>query len=189
MTKKNLFFSISLAFCLLFLLPFRSYGMEAKITDMLLTSATENVMVYFKVADCFNKDMEEAIFAGIPVTFTFLLEVYQERKYWFDKRKTRIEIKRTIKYDNIKKIFYVSFAGEEGKPATFRDVNNAKRAMAELNGVAVVPLDLLKAGERYYIRVKAKLGRVNLPQGMGRILFFKSMWDFETDWHRQEFVY
>jgi hypothetical protein len=189
MPKNISLFFVSFAFCLLFILPFRAYGAEAKITDLLVTSTAENVLVYFRVADCFTKDMEDAIFTGLPITFTFLLEVYQERKYWLDKRESRLEIKHIIKYDNIKKIFYVSFTEKRGKRAAFTNLNDAKRSMSDLNDVPVVPRNLLKGDKQYYIRAKAKLGRVHLPLQMERILFFVSLWDFETDWHRHGIVY
>ena len=185
---KNIFILVMSFFLLLFLLP-RSYGMEATIKDLFVTITTENVLVYFRVTNCFTKDMEEAILAGFPTTFTFLSELYQEREYWLDKRESRLETKHTIKYDNIKKIFYVSFAGVRGRQVAFRDFNNAKKAMADLNGAAIAPLKFLKKNKQYYIRVKAKLDKVDLPLHMERILFFVSLWDFETDWCTQGFVY
>ena len=61
--------------------------------------------------------------------------------------------------------------------------------MAELNGVAIVPLKLLQREGQYYIKAKAQLDKVRLPLHMEYILFFVSMWDFETDWYKQGFVY
>lgn len=189
MLKKFFLLPVFLAYFLLILVPVRSYCMEARVTDFLVTNTADDVLVYFRVTNCFTEDMEKAVLAGIPTTFTFLLELYKERGYWFDKKEYRREIKHTIKYDNVKKIFYVSLAENGGKPMAFSDFDEAKRAMAELNGVAIVPLKLLKREGQYHIRAKAQLDKVRLPFRMEYVLFFVSMWDFETDWYKQGFVY
>lgn len=189
MPKKNFLLPLFFVYFLLLLVPVRSYCMEARVTDFLVTNTTEDVLVYFRVTNCFTESMEKAVFAGIPATFTFLLELYQEREYWFDKKESRLEIKHTIKYDNVKKIFYVSLAENGGKPMAFSNFDEAKGAMADLNGVAIASLKLLKRDKQYYIRAKAQLDKVRLPLHMEYIFFFVSMWDFETDWYKQGFVY
>jgi dTDP-4-dehydrorhamnose 3,5-epimerase-like enzyme len=132
--------------------------------------------------------MESAILAGVPTTFTFLLELYKERKGWFDKKITGMDIKQTIKYDNVKKIFYVSSTGIQ-QPASFQDFESAKKTMSELNGAVVAPVNDLQKGEKYYVQIKVKLDKVHLPMNMEYVLFFISLWDFETDWYRQKIVY
>lgn len=189
MPKKIFLLPVFFVFFLFLLVPFKSYCMEAKIADFLVTNTDDDVLVYFSVTNCFTKDMEEAVLAGIPATFTFLLELYQEREHLWDKRESSLEIKHTIKYDNLKKIFYVSFAEKEGNPVAFSDFDEAKRAMADLNGIVTTPLKLLKRDKQYYIKVKAQLDKVRLPLRMEYVFFFVSMWDFETDWYRQGFVY
>lgn len=189
MPRNTFLLPVIFAFFLLLLVPFRSYGMEAKITDCLVTNTVDDVLVYFRVTNCFTKDMEKAVLAGIPTTFTFLLELHQERGYWFDKKESSLEVKHTLKYDNLKKIFYISFAENGGKPMAFRDFDEAKRAMADLDGVAIAPLKLLNRDRQYYIRVKVQMDKVRLPFHMEYVFFFVSLWDFETDWYKQGFVY
>jgi hypothetical protein len=132
--------------------------------------------------------METAILAGIPTTFTILADLYQVRKRWLDKKLIRLTISHTIKYDNVKRLFFVSSNGDR-EPVSFEDYESAKRAMTDLNGVPVMPLEALKKGESYYVEVKAKLDKVRLPLRMEYVFFFVSLWDFETGWHREGFVY
>jgi hypothetical protein len=173
----------------LFLLPVQSFAAEAKVTDLLISNTSDNLLVYLKLENCFTEKMEEAILAGIPATFTFILELYQERHRWFDKKLSLLEVRHTIKYDNIKKILYVLFTEEGKDPEQFKEFSEAKTAMSELNGIAFTPLKQLRKGERYYLRVKAKLDEVRLPLHLEYVFFFVSLWDFETDWARQDFVY
>ncbi len=173
----------------LLLLPFNSFAMEAKITNFMITNTADNVLVYFRVKNCFTKKMEDAILAGIPTTFTFYVELYRERNFWIDKGVSCLKIKHTIKYDNVKKTFYVSFNGDEKGTEQFKDFKRAKMAMSDLNGIVIAPLEELIRDKKYYIRVKVQLDKVRLPLHMEYVFFFVSMWDFETDWYREDFIY
>ena len=169
--------------------PMRGHALETKISDFVISAGQRDLLVYFKVKNCFTQKMEEAIYAGIPTTFTFLLELFQERSLWFDKKIVSGETKHTIKYDTVKKVFYVTFSGDGRGPLEFTDFSSAKRAMEEVNAAAIFPLSHLAKEGRYFIKAKAKLDKVSLPLHLEYVFFFVSLWDFETDWYRQDFVY
>ena len=174
--------------CYFFLIfPISSYSKDAMITDILVTNDASHVTVYARVTNCFTKKMESAIQAGVPTTFTFLLELYQDGERWFDKKIAGVVVKQTIKYDNVKKLFFVSSTGAP-QPSEFQDFEMAKKAMAELNGTVVAPISDLQKNSSYYMKIKAKLDEVRLPLHMEYVLFFVSLWDFETDWYRQQLV-
>jgi hypothetical protein len=174
---------------ILLTLSVRGHALEAKISDIVISAGKKDLLVYFKVSNCFTKKMEEAIFAGIPTTFTFALELLQERDLWFDQKIVSGETKHTIKYDTVKKIFYVTFSGDGRGPLEFTDFSGAKQAMEEVNAAAISPLNQLSKEARYYVKVKAKLDKVSLPLHMENVFFFVSLWDFETNWYRQDFRY
>jgi hypothetical protein len=174
--------------CLLLFLPLSSEANEAKFTDLLITNNAGQITVYAQVANCFTPDMEAAILAGVPTTFTFLFDFYQERSYWWDKKMTHRIIKHTIKYDNVKKEFLLTSTNRP-EADTFQTIETAKRAMADLNGVVVYQVDALEKDRSYYVKMKAKLDQVRLPLHMEYLFFFVSLWDFETDWHKQNVTY
>ncbi|MCX5831214.1 MAG: DUF4390 domain-containing protein [Deltaproteobacteria bacterium] len=174
--------------CLLFLLPLSSEADEARFADLLITNNAGQITVYAQVLNCFTPDMEAAILAGVPTTFTFLFDFYQERSYWWDKKIARRIIQHTIKYDNVKKDFLVSSTNRP-EADTFQTFENAKKAMADLNGVVVYQVNALEQDKSYYLKMKAKLEQVRLPLHMEYVFFFVSLWDFETDWHRQNVTY
>ena len=165
-----------------------AYGDDARINGVLITQNIEHIQLYAKVSNAFKRDMESAILAGVPTTFTFLLELYQERTLWPDRKVARVEIKHTIKYDNIKKTFYVWTAGNQ-EPEGFQDFETAKRAMTELNGVVVASVKKLWKNTPTYLMINAKLDKVRLPLGMEYVFIFVSLWDFETDWYKQKFLF
>ena len=178
--------------CFIFLLLLVStsplHAENAEIRDLLVTNNSTHLLVYARVTNCFTNDMDAAILAGIPTTFTFLLDLYQVRSRWMDKKLIRLTVRHTIKYDNVKRLFYVTSDGDK-EPASFQDYESAKQAMADLNGVPVAFLKALKKGEYHYVRIKVKLDKVRLPLHMEYIFFFVSLWDFETDWHQEGFYY
>jgi hypothetical protein len=189
--KKNFYGVFLISFFVIFgfmELPMQAQAIEPKITDILITNNTENVLLYARLVNGFKPDMELAILAGIPATFTLQFEVHQVRSFVWDKKITNHEIKRTIKYDNLKKTFSV-YTNSNPQPVIFSDLESAQKAMADFNGIIAVPLASLVRGKNYYLLIKAKMDKVRLPLNMEYVFLFVSFWDFETAWERQNFSY
>jgi hypothetical protein len=157
-----------------------------RMVDLLITSNTEKVLLYARLVNCFKPEMESAILAGVPAVFTIQLDVYQERSYLWDKNIASREIRRMIKYDNLKKIFLVTTNGDD-QLAVFPDFQSAQKAMADLNGIPVISLSSLSKGSDYSAHVKVKMDKVRLPFKMEYVLFFVSLWDFETPLYKIRF--
>ncbi|MBU0575631.1 MAG: DUF4390 domain-containing protein [Proteobacteria bacterium] len=187
MQRKTVFLSICLILALFLAFPFSLRADESTINGFVTNNAT-HLLVYARVTNCFTKDMDAAILAGVPTTFTFLMELYQERPFWLDKKLARLTVGNTIKYDNVKRLFYV-YSDSDKEPTSFQDFEGAQRAMADLNGFPVASMNSLKRNEYYYVRIKAKLDKVRLPLHMEYVFSFVSLWDFETDWYREGFFY
>ena len=188
MRHHRLIFAI-LASILLFLsFDAAGHAKDARISDVLITNNRDHVLVYAKVVNYLTREIEEAVLAGVPTTFTYFIDLYQERSYWLDKTISRAVIHHTVKYDNVKKLFFVSSTGRK-EAAEFPDLDGAMRVMVDLNGVAIAPMKALVKNKTYYIMIKAELERVTLPFSMEYLFFFVSLWDFETDWYRQDFIY
>jgi hypothetical protein len=163
-------------------------AIEPKINDIIISNNVENVLLYAGLTNCFKPEMESAILAGVPTIFTLQMKVYQVRPYLWDKKITSSEIKRTIKYDNLKKTFSIVTNGN-ATPTVFTDFESAQKAMADLSGIKVAPLKALVKGNNYYLMMKIKIDKVRLPLHMEYLLFFVSFWDFETVWYKQNFSY
>lgn len=162
--------------------------MAPRMTDILITNNTGNVLLYARLVDCFKKEMETAILAGVPAVFTIQLDVYQERSYLWNKHVVSKEIRRIIKYDNLKKIFSIT-TNSDSQPVILQDFESAQKAMADLNGISVIPISYLSKGHNYNARIKVKIDKVRLPFNMEYVLFFVSLWDFETPLYKIRFSY
>lgn len=170
------------------LCPAGSAAREAQISDVLVARQPDRLTVFARVTNCFTGGMESAIMAGVPTTFTFLVDFYRERNFWPDKKIAAVVVRQTVKYDNVKKIFLVSM-DHNGNPTAFQDLEGAKRAMAELTAHIAIPRNVDRNRGTYYLLIKAKLDKVRLPLYMEYVFFFVSLWDFETDWYRKEVAF
>jgi len=168
--------------------PSAASARKAGFADVLITENRGEITLYARVTDCFTRDMERAILSGVPTTFTFFIELYQDVPYLWDKKLVSKTVKHTVKFDSIKKIFLFTTTRKKGSEQ-FTNFEHAKRAMSELNGVNLIPVSALKQGNSYYVRMKAKLDKIHLPWGLESVLFFVSLWDFETNWYEQRVNY
>jgi len=170
----------------LFAIPARAE--EAGLTDIVITNTRDHLLLYFTVTDCFTEDMEKAIENGIITTFTFFIRLYETRALWWDKELADLKVSHEIQYDNLKKV-YVLKLSEKQKSISVKDFDEAKKLMSEIVGLKVTELHKLHKDRRYQIRMMAELDEIKLPFYLHYVLFFLSLWDFETDWYTVDFRY
>lgn len=162
---------------------------DAVLSNIIVTNTRDDLLVYLSVEGAFREKMKKAILSGVPATFSFFVGLYQARSLWMDKGVTDIKVTHTIKYDNLKKEFTVSRSWENSKPIITKSFEEARKLMADVDGIKIVPLKWLEKGRRYQIRAKAELSNITLPFYLHYVLFFVSLWDFETDWYTIDFIY
>lgn len=156
-------------------------GVEAVIEGLQIERENGNVMVSFSVKNCFSTKMEEAIKAGVPTTFNFFVTLYKSRTLIWDKKIASRKFRHRVIYDNLKQDFRI-WLQEKEKEIRLADWEEAKRSMQLVEGFPVVKGQKLEEGI-YELAVKAELDPVKLPLGLEGILFFVSLWNFETDWY------
>lgn len=158
-----------------------------EIADFLITNNEENVLLYARLVNGFKDDIVSEIMAGVPKEYVLQIRVYEERQYIWNKKIRSSKIRRTIKYDNLKKTFIVSGA-DKPEPAEFSDLYSAQNAMADFNGIAVIPITDLLRNKNYYLKTMVIMDKVRLPLKLERVFFFVSFWDYATAWYKQKFI-
>ena len=182
-------FTLLLLFCFLLSFPSPLQAAEATLSEIIVTNTQKDLLVFFDIKGCFTREMEEAILNGIPTTFTIVIKLYRTRTAWLDASIASITLEHTIKYDSLKNEFRVTRSEEDNTELVVKDFEAAKKAMAEIRNIRVVPLKELQDRGKYQLRVKAELEKVRLPLYLHYVLFFVSLWDFETDWYSVDFIY
>ncbi len=166
-----------------------SWAKDAYLSDIVLTNDQEHLLVYFTVEGCFTVEMNEAIEKGIKTTFTFFVKLNEKKGLWWDKRIAHREFRHSIKYDNLKEIYEIRLSEQGNEIITVKDFDEAKRLMSDVVALTVTSIDRLREGHDYQLKVKAELDKIRLPFKLHYVLFFLSLWDFETGWHAIDFRY
>ncbi len=174
---------------LLFLFQNSVFAQEAKLTNIIVTNTRDDLLLYLNVEGAFREKTKDAILSGVSTTFSFFIALYLNRNFWFDKKIADITITHTIKYNNIKKEYSVKRSWENGAAQITQSFREAQKLMTEIDSLKILPLYKLEKGMQYQIRAKAELSKLTLPLYLHYVLFFVSLWDFETDWYTIDFIY
>jgi hypothetical protein len=176
--------------CLMLLFQPAAFGApDAILKHIVVTNTRDDLLLYLNADGAFREKMKSAILSGVPATFSFFITLNIARNFWPDKNIADIKVTHTIKYDSLKKEFRVNRSWENGDAQVTTSFEEAQRWMAEIASLKVVPLNALEKGRQYQIRAKAKLSKLTLPFYLHYVLFFVSLWDFETDWYTIDFTY
>lgn len=159
------------------------------IADILITTSQTHLLLFCSIKNSFTPEMIEGIQNGIPVTFTFHIELEQVRSKWFDKNINEMTLQHTLTFDSLKEEYHIQKSEKSKNPTVTDALDEAMTLMAELNGIKIIPRGELTPDAPYALNVKAKLAEKTLPLHMHHIIPFVSLWDFETDWRTIEFQY
>jgi len=165
------------------------WSAEATIEDIIITNDADYLLLYCTVQGSFSEDLNRAILKGVPTTFTYRIELLQKRSFLFDRKIANFVLNRTVKYDALKTDFTVTYENEADSVFTVDEFFKAKALMTEINGLKLIKLSELEKNQTYYVRIKAELNKVRLPMYLHYVLYFVTLWDFETDWHEYFFTY
>ena len=159
------------------------------LDDFVLMTSHESLLLYFSVKNAFTDEMEKGIKNGIPVTFTFVLELYQQQKGSPDREIISHTFEHTLNYDSLKQEYQVEMEEKKGRISSVKKLSTAKLLMTDINDFSLVDLAMLNKGSTYLVKVKAKLAEKKLPLNFQYIVPFWKLWKFETDWYSLTFTY
>ena len=185
MNRKSLVLLFGLIFCVQNL----AFAQNATLTNIIVTNTRDDLLVYLNVEGAFTEKMKKAISSGVSTTFSFYLSFYRVRNIWFDNNIEDIKVTNTIKYNNLKEEYIIERSWEKSGPQVTKSFDEAQKLMSEIDSLKIVPLKQLEKGAHYQLRAKAELSKVTLPFYLHYVLFFVSLWDFETDWYTVDFIY
>lgn len=185
-TKKTM----GILLCIVIMIqPAMVVAQNATLKNIIVTNTRDDLLIYLTVEGAFHKDTETAISNGVPATFSFFVNLYQTRSFWFDKKISELEILHTINYDTQKSEYIVERSSDAAPQKVVKSFEEAKKLMTEIDSLKVVELNRLAKGRQYQIRTKAKLSKLTLPFYLHYVLFFVALWDFDTDWYTIDFIY
>lgn len=191
--RKKFLLPIFLTVSIITLSPFCFSGQEKsdKVTfsDLIATSSQTHLILFGVLNNTLTDEMISGLRSGIPVEFSFFVELYQKERQTDNLLLTNMQFQHTMTYDILKDSYRVELGETQNNPSLFASLSAAERTMNEINGVKVIPLEKLTANQTYQLRIRADLFKKTLPLSLHRILPFFSWWDKTAEWHSIEFTY
>lgn len=192
MRRKLLFYVFPLLLIiLLHASPVRAgqEGRDAYFSDLIITTSKTHLLLFGLVNNGINDEMLEGLHNGIPIHFTFWVELNKIEKNWPDLLLASMQFHHILTYDTLQENYRIETSERKQKSEFFPELSEAVKAMNEINGLLVVDLSQLIPENSYQLRLKAMLYENILPMKLHHIVPFTSWWNVETDWHTVEFTY
>jgi hypothetical protein len=159
------------------------------LSDVILTTSETSLLMFGVLKNSFNDEMIQGLHNGLPIQFSFYIELNKPRRYWRDERIVSLEYKHTLTYDTLKESYKVELDETNQKIFTFPTLAQAQKSMNEINGLRIIKLTELVPDGSYTLRVRAELYKKTLPMGLHHVVPLISWWDIETDWNTVDFNY
>ena len=133
--------------------------------------------------DGFTEKIIEAIESGVPIGFTFEIELRKENTAWVDSLVSKNTVRHKIRFDSLKKAYYFSALGKNVRRKVITSkASRYKQLMLTLKDIPIAPVFRLDPSENYYVRVKADLETDRFWFPFNYIFFFVPFSDRETSW-------
>jgi hypothetical protein len=141
------------------------------------------VVMNARLIDGFTEKISEAIESGVPMGFTFEIELRKENTAWVDSLVSSNTIRHKIQFDPLKKAYRFSEVGKNVRRKVItHKMSRYQKLMLTLKDIPIAPIYRLNPDEKYYVRVKADLETDRFWFPFNYIFFFVPFSDFETSW-------
>jgi hypothetical protein len=156
---------------------------EPRITDIIVTRGSDDLVVYASLRDAFTGEIEESIVNGVPTTFTYTVRLMRRRPILPDAEVTSLTVRQGVTYDLLRDEFLLAreAAGRREARVTkaFTDV---RRWIGELAGVRLASSRTLRPDALYAIQIKAEIRSVKLAFPLNLVPFVGAFFNFDTPW-------
>ena len=141
------------------------------------------VVMNARLVDGFTEKILEAIENGVPMGFTFEIELRKANTLWVDSLVSSNKVRHRVQFDSLKKIYRFSESGKNVRRKIItRKESRYQKLMLTLKNIPIAPIYKLDPNERYYVRVKADLETDRFWFPFNYIFFFVPFSAFETSW-------
>ena len=153
------------------------------IVNIGVSTKGKYVVMNARLIDGFTEKIMEAIESGVPMGFTFEIELRKENTAWVDSLISSNIVRHKIQFDSLKKAYRFSEIGKKvRRKVVTRKTSRFKKLMLTLKDIPIAPIYRLNPDEKYYVRVKADLETDRFWFPFNYIFFFVPFSDFETSW-------
>ena len=160
-----------------------SFADSPNIVNIGVATKGKYLVMNARLIDGFTEKIIEAIESGVPIGFTFEIELRKENTAWVDSLVSKNTVRHKIRFDSLKKAYYFSALGKNVRRKVItRKTSRYKKLMLTLKDIPIAPVFRLDPSEKYYVRVKADLETDRFWFPFNYIFFFVPFSDRETSW-------
>ncbi|HBH29180.1 MAG: DUF4390 domain-containing protein [Desulfofustis sp. PB-SRB1] len=167
----------------------QSRNTKPLFTDIIITTSDTHLLLFAELQNGVSDQMIEGLHSGIPIRFSFFVELEKLRSMWFNRQLTSHQFYHTLRYDTLKEIYIIEADEQNRDQYIIETLSEAIALFSEINGMKVTELSGLEAEGTYRLRLKATMDETTLPLSLHNVLPFMSWWDLDTPWHSIEFRY
>ena len=160
-----------------------SFAESPNIVNIGVATKGKYLIMNARLIDGFTDNILEAIENGVPMGFTYEIELRKDNAIWTDSLISSNTVRHKVQYDSLKKAYRFSEVGKNVRRKVItRKTSRYQKLMLTLNNIPITPLYRLDPKENYYIRVKADLETDRFWFPFNYIFFFVPFNDFQTSW-------
>lgn len=164
------------------LLPPANAG-EAQIHDTRTLLIDGVYRVGARVELTLNETLQEALHNGVPLVLDLRIEVIREREWLFHERVAELVQKFELEYHALTESYMVKVSST-GAQHSFRTLGGALAFIGNVYDLPLIDENLLRAGRKYWVRMRADLDVEALPTPIRVWAYLDSEWSLQGDWHR-----
>ena len=178
----------SLALLVLLLSPVSVSAQTLALDNLVVDNQEGRILVRFAIGVEGESELAQLLTSGEMLGLRVSADLLRKRSVWFDKSVADREVLYLLRWDGLKNVFAVLDAG--GVPLA--EGTDFSALLAGIFGRMNMDLGAwsrLKRDNEYRLALQLRLGRVDVPMWLKRVLFFWN-WDAAPSAHYQlEFTY
>ena len=126
---------------------------DLKVTPVV---ADGRVLASFSAAQAWTPEALEVVRTGLPLTFTFDVELRRPSSVWFDSTLAHLVVASSVRYDALTGSYQLSRFRDSRvvRSDATRDERTAREWMTTFDQVALEPAHPLEPNVEYYVRVR-----------------------------------
>ncbi len=154
----------------------------------------KEILLFASLKNSINEEMKEALQSGIPLQFSFTLQLLRPAAGRENELLLGKNFTHTISYNTLTDYYSIGYTGygsTHRNPGgiSYADFPSAQKALNTINAMPVVAAEKILPGNRYCLRIKAELFHKTLPPGLTKLLPFLRWDDRNIEWQEVNFSY
>lgn len=133
-------------------------GAAPGVADIKVTPVVSagQVSASFSAPDAYTEDSREVVKSGVPLTFTYLVELRRPSSLWWDRTVGSATVAAKVKFDSLTALFQVT-KEQDGRVTWSKSTAKEEEMRAwatAFEAVPIPPTEPLEPNADYYVRVQ-----------------------------------